>query len=283
VEYRYLNGEIIPGDQIWISPDDRGFLFADGVYEVVRWYEGFFFDMESHLSRLKRSLEAVRIEWKEADSFPLIAEELIKKNGLKGQPAIVYLEVSRGSAPRGHAFPSPAVPPTVYAYARLLRSDPSRLMKGISVITRKDNRWSRCDIKSISLLPNILAFQEAKEAGCDECVFIRDGMVTECSHANFFLVTGDVLCTAPESEYILSGISRKNIIRLAHEAGISVKETNLYEADLDRCTEIFLSNTTSEIAPVISVNNRKVGNGVPGPVTRILRSKFDALINSLRD
>ena len=282
METGYFNNRFFPVDEIAISPNDRGFLFADGVYEVLRWYNGFFFDAEAHLSRLKKSLDGIRIDWKDADSFIYIAEELIRRNDLADKPATVYFQVTRGAAPRNHAFPSPSVPPTIYSFARLLRTDSELISKGISVITGKDTRWTRCNIKSVSLLPNILGFQEAREAGCQEYIFIRNGLVTEGSHANVFIVFGNEIRTHPESESILSGITRKNIIRLAMEAGISVREVAVPASELPEADEIFTSNTTSEIAPVISVDGKSVGSGKPGPVTLELRLKFDAMINSLR-
>ncbi len=278
----YFNGTFLPKDGIHISPDDRGFLFADGIYEVVRWYEGFFYDMDGHLARLKRSMSEVRITWKDADIFPSVALELISRNSLNNIPSLVYLQVTRGTAKRAHAFPEPPVPPTVYAFARGFHPEKEMIAGGISAILRKDTRWSRCDIKSISLLPNILSFQEAREAGCYECIFSREGIITECAHSNVFFVTAGTLITHPESEHVLSGITRKNILRLAYESGIPVKETAVYEERLNEVTEAFVTNTSFEIGPVISINNVPVGDGRPGPVTRLLREKFDAEISALK-
>src|SRR5664280_1565733 len=154
METAYFNGRLLSKDDIRLSPDDRGFLFADGVYEVIRWYEGFFYDMNSHLTRLKRSLRELRINWPEADSFPSIARELLKLNKLENQPAMVYLQVTRGPARRTHSFPSPEVPPTSYAYSWGFNPDNVLIETGIKVMLKEDIRWSRCDIKSVSLLPN---------------------------------------------------------------------------------------------------------------------------------
>ena len=274
METAYLNGNFLPKSEIRISPDDRGFLFADGIYEVVRWYEGSFYDMDGHMSRLKRSMKEVRIEWSEADSFPSVARELIGRNNLNQRPSLVYLQVTRGSAKRTHAFPSPPVPATVYAFAWGFRPDPEIIAKGIRVIIKKETRWNRCDIKSISLLANVLSFQEAIEKGCLECIFVRDGVITECAHSNVFFVIDGVLHTHPESDNILSGITRKNILRLARNEGIPVSETALPESRLNEISEAFVTNTSFEIAPVISIENRKVGKGITGPVTRLLCEKF---------
>ncbi len=278
----YLNGRYLPREEIRISPDDRGFLFADGIYEVVRWYQGFFYDMEGHLARLKRSLKEIRIEWKDTDTFPSIAAQLIDRNNLQDIPTLVYIEVTRGAAKRAHAFPDPAVEPTVYAFARGFHPEKDLIASGISAILRKDWRWTRCDIKSVSLLPNILSFQEAREAGCYECIFSRDGQITECAHSNVFFVVDGVLVTHPESNLVLSGITRRNILKLARLAGIPVKEEPLPESRIREVSEAFVTNTSFEIAPVITIDSISVGTGKPGPVTSLLRKKFDESIISLR-
>lgn len=276
----YYNGKFLSKERVKISPDDRGFLFADGIYEVARWYEGFFFDMESHMARMKRSLNEIHISWPDADSFPSIARELINRNKLQGKPSLVYLQVTRGVAKRIHSFPSPPVNPTVYAFAWTFNPAKEKISKGISTILRNDPRWNRCDIKSISLLPNILCFQEAVEAGSMECIFIKDGMMTECAHSNVFFVIDGKIFTHPESESILSGVTRKNFIRLAHEAGISIFEIPVAANRLNEVSEAFVTNTSFEIAPVVTIDGKPVGTGVPGPVTKILRERFDAGISS---
>jgi D-alanine transaminase len=274
MDIAYLNGKFLPSDQITISPDDRGFLFADGIYEVVRWYEGGFFDMDGHLLRMKRSMREIRIEWPGADEFPGIANDLILRNSLQNQPALVYIQVTRGVARRSHSFPSPTVPPTVYAFARGFNPDPEMIERGIKTILKKDIRWSRCDIKSVSLLPNILSFQDAVEAGTLECIFERDGLITECAHSNVFFVKEGVLYTHPESDNILSGISRKNVIQIAKHEGINVKEEAVSLKDLQMMDEAFITNTSFEVAPVILINSTLVGNGKPGPLTLRLRNLF---------
>lgn len=273
--YAYFNGEFLPKDDVKISPDDRGFLFADGIYEVIRWYEGFFYDMESHMVRLKRSMREIRISWAEADSFPRIAAELIDRNDLNDRPSLIYLQVTRGAAKRTHVFPSPPVEPTVYAFAWGIRPAKEMLSSGVGVILSKDPRWNRCDIKSVSLLPNILHIQKASEAGSMECIFVKDGMMTECAHSNAFFVIAGILFTHPESDSILSGVTRKNIIRIAREAGISVIEIAVSASRLNDIGEAFITNTSFEIVPVISIDNKPVGDGKPGPITKILRERFD--------
>jgi len=282
METAYFNGKFLPKNEIHISPDDRGFLFADGIYEVVRWYEGFFYDLQGHVARLKRSLKEVRIDWPGTDSFPAIALELITRNNLQNQPALVYLEVTRGAAKRKHAFPSPQVEPTVYAFATGFMPDSELMKNGIGIISRKDIRWNRCDIKSVSLLPNILLFQEAREEDCHECIFSRDGYITEGAHSNIFFVVDGVLRTHPESENILSGITRNNVLRIAKKNKVPVSERAVEENILPDVNEAFITNTSSEIAPVISINHKPVGDGKPGPVTTFLCSKFREDLASMK-
>jgi D-alanine transaminase len=282
METAYFNGKLLPKDEIKLSPDDRGFLFADGIYEVVRWYEGFFYDMISHVTRLKRSLRELRINWSEADSFPAFAGNLIKMNNLENQPAMVYLQVTRGAAPRSHSFPSPEVPPTAYAYAWGFIPDRNSMETGIKVMLKEDIRWSRCDIKSVALLPNTLSFQEAYENGLKECIFIRNGLITEGSHSNIFFVIDNTLFTHPESNHILSGITRKNILRIAQESGIKIREEALQENRIRLVQEAFITNTSAELTPVTELGGNTIGEGVPGPVTKSIRTKFDNEIKALK-
>jgi D-alanine transaminase len=270
----YLNGQFLNKEDIKISPDDRGFLFADGIYEVVRWYQGEFYDIDGHLTRLKRSLKELRIKWDEEDSFPAISRELIKLNELQKEQALVYIQVSRGVAPRTHSFPANDVSPTIYAFASSTKADTIAIESGVSVLIKKEMRWSRCDIKSISLLPNTLCFQESKENGNYECVFVRDGLITEGTHSNIFFVINGALYTHPESEYILSGITRKNVIRIALDLGIPVKEKAVTETIIGNINEAFLAGTGVEITPVIMMGENIIGNGQPGPLTKSIMEKF---------
>ncbi len=278
----YFNGKYIPKDEVRISPDDRGFLFADGVYEVVRWYQGFFYDMDSHLLRLKRSLKELRILWSEEDSFPAIARQLISLNSLEDQTSMVYFQVTRGAAPRTHDFPIPPVKPTIYGSARSFTPDITGIENGISVFLKKEIRWSRCDIKSVSLLPNTLSYQEAKDHGFQESVFIRNGIITEGSHSNIFFIINGSLYTHPESDFILSGITRKNVLRIAREAGINICETAVTEKMTGSINEAFLTGTGAEVTPVIRMGDQIIGDGVPGPVTQILKEIFQKELIEMR-
>jgi D-alanine transaminase len=282
MEIAYYNGNYLPKDEVKISPDDRGFLFAEGIYEVIRWYEGFFYDMEGHLARLERSLREIMIQWPEENSFPMIARELIRLNNLEKSSALIYLQVTRGSAERTHSFPSPPVTPTVYAFAKDFIPENAGKESGIGVMLKEDIRWSRCDIKSVALLPNTLSFQEALDRGFFECAFVRNGIITECSHSNMFFVVNGILFTHPESVHILSGITRKNIILVARKAGIQVIEEAVSEKMLGKVQEIFITNTSGEITPVINVGDMVIGGGIPGPVTRIIRERFNEEICTLK-
>jgi D-alanine transaminase len=282
METAYFNGKLLPKDEIKLSPDDRGFLFADGIYEVVRWYKGFFFDMDGHMARLKRSLRELRINWPDIDKFPSLANDLIKLNKLENEPAMIYLQVTRGAARRSHSFPSPEVSPTIYSYAWGFNPDSQSKESGIKVMLKEDIRWTRCDIKSVALLPNTLSFQEAFENGMKECIFVRNGLITEGSHSNIFFVIDGTLFTHPESNHILSGITRKNILRIANESGIKIREEAIPENRIRIVKEAFITNTSAEVTPVTEIGGNTVGDGVPGNVTTIIRDKFDEEIKAFK-
>lgn len=282
METAYFNGKLLPKEEISINPDDRGFLFADGIYEVIRWYQGVFYDMNSHQTRLKRSLRELRINWADTDLFPAVALDLIKRNNLENQHAMVYLQVTRGASRRSHSFPKPDVTPTAYAYAWGFTPDIKAMETGIKVMLKEDIRWSRCDIKSIALLPNTLSFQEACENGLKECIFVRNGLITEGSHSNIFFVIDGTLYTHPESNHILSGVTRKNILRIAEECGIRIREEAVQENRIRFVKEAFISNTSSEVTPVTEIGGNTLGEGVPGPVTRMLQDKFNLEIKALK-
>jgi D-alanine transaminase len=278
----YFNGKFLPHNEISISPDDRGFLFADGVYEVVRWYEGFFFDINSHVERLKRSLRELSIKWDDAGNFPSIAEQLLRVNKLMSRPSLIYIQVTRGSATRSHSFPVPDVLPTVYANAWEFTPDSSFKKSGVKVMLKEDIRWSRCDIKSVALLPNTMSFQEAYSKGLQECIFIRNGLITEGTHSNIFFIINNTLFTHPESNYILSGITRKNVLRIAKNKGIRIKEEAVHAENIKSIQEAFISSTTAEVTPVLSLGGGIVGDGKPGPVTRLIQAGFDSEITGLK-
>lgn len=270
----YLNGQFIQSDQAAISPDDRGFLFGDSIYEVTRWYGGYFLDLPGHAARLRRSLKETRIEWDEQDRIEELSEELIHRNGLGGECAIVYFQVTRGAAPRSHAFPSPPVKPTAYAFARRHSIDTLACERGVGLWLVPDPRWNRCDIKSTALLANILPYQEAHDKGFSEVCFVRNGIVTEGAHSNIFFVRDGTLYTHPESNDILSGITRKIIIALAAEHLIPLVKEAVASDMIPYMHEAFICNTTGEIIPVLKITDQIIGEGRPGPVTRKILGLF---------
>lgn len=271
----YLNGQYLPLEEARVPVEDRGFLFADGLYEVIRVYNGRIFALEPHLRRLADGLRALRIGFTGLDQLGPIAERLLDQNGLRSGDATLYIQVTRGAAPRAHAFPSPDVPPTVYVAARPFTPYPAAYYEnGVKAITVPDTRWTRCDIKTVSLVANVLANQQAKEAGAFEALFVRDGVVIEGSHSNLFAVYGDTLVTYPASNYILAGITRSIVLDIAAELGIPVRQGPILADQLFAAGELFLSGTTTEVMPVVQVDGRPIADGRPGPVTQRIQRAF---------
>ena len=275
----YLRGEYLSADEARVPVNDRGFLFADGVYEVTPAYRGRLFRWNSHLARLRRGLAAIAIDF-DAASLLEVKEGLLARNGLTDVPvAYVYVQVSRGVAPRSHAFPDPPVLPTVYGFANQYHRPPiDRWQQGFDAVTVPDQRWARCDIKAIALLPNVLAQQAAADAGVTDAIFVRDGMALEGSHANLFAVFDGVLTTSPKSNYILHGVTRDFVIELAQRLGIPVEERAFTLAELYAADEVFLSGTTTEVRPSVKVDGRRIGDGRVGPVARALFNEFLATV-----
>jgi len=262
----YLNGTYLPRDQARISPDDRGFLFSDGVYEVVRAYDGRLFELERHLDRLAASLRALRIQGVDAGSLTEVCDALLDRNDLDTSDALVYLQVTRGAAPRTHRFPDPAVQPTVYGSARAFRPEHAP-EEGTRAVTVADQRWARCDIKTVALIPNCLASQAAREAAADEAIFVRDGVALEGTHTNLFAVVRGEVRTAPLTNYILPGVTRAVVLDVCHDKGLAAVERPVFLEELFRADEVFLAGTTTEVAPVLDIDGRAIGTGRPGEIT----------------
>jgi len=273
-EIIYLNGKYMASDKAAISPEDRGFYFADGVYEVIKYYKGRSFCFEDHLLRLRNSLDAVRIEFSGLHELRKICDNIMDVNHLKSKHAGIYIQITRGVAPRVHRFPAKDTSPTLYIRAFELPGYPNEMQHGIRVITRMDIRWLRCDVKSIALLPNTLLFQEAAEQNAGECFLIRDGCFTEATHSNIMVVMGGKVYTHPDSNLILPGITRKVVIRICHDLGISIAERPIKTEETDLFKECFITGTGSEIIPVVSIDGRPVADGKAGPVTRKLQNEF---------
>lgn len=274
----YFNGKIRNKDEVRISPDDRGFVFGDGVYEVILSYKGRLFRAGAHFERLRRSLKELRIREPDLKVLRNVADKLIHENHLDQKIATVYIQISRGAAPRKHFFPAEDTPVSVYAAAGPFDPPEEEWEQGTSVILLPDNRWLRCDIKSTSLLPNVMACQQAKEAGAKEAVFIRDGAVTEGSHSSFAAVFKGTLHTFPESHYILPGITRQLVLKLCPEMDIPVSLYPIQESHLQNADECMLLGTTTEVMPVVRINGQQVGDGRPGPVTRRLQQALRKMI-----
>lgn len=269
----YFNGNYLPKDQVRVSLDDRGFLFGDGVYEVARTYGGKLFELEAHLARLRFGVCELGINGVDVDALGRVAQELLRRNELTSGDATVYFEVTRGAAPRTHFFPDPPVPPTVFVQAARFtpKLDPS---KGIAAITVPDIRWARCDIKTVQLLPNVLANQKARALGVGDALFVRDGVLLEGSHSALFFVFGQEVRTAPKTNYILPSITREILLELCRSAGIPAREMAVFMHDLPRATEAFIAGTTTEVMPVVRIDGVPLGGGTPGPVTRRLQQLF---------
>ncbi|MFP4484083.1 MAG: D-amino acid aminotransferase [Spirochaetaceae bacterium] len=299
----YLSGRYLPKGEALISPDDRGFLFADGVYEVLRFYDGRFFLLEEHLARLAHSMEAIRLSPGPDQLWPSwtdVFDELVSRNGLTGTDGFVYLQVTRGAAPRSHAFPPPSVPPTMYAYVweHPRSADDRRRHDGVAAITYPDRRWGRCDIKSVALLPNVLAQQAAVDRGAYEAILCRqdgpregalqepvlrdDAIVTEGSHSSLFMVRHGEVRTHPLNEGVLPGITRSFVVELAEEANVGLREEIFTLRELQTADEAFLTGTGSEIAPVVRLDHEPVGSGTPGPITRRLQTLFEDRVATFR-
>ncbi len=273
----YLNGEYLPRNEALVPADDRGFLLSDGIYEVTPAYGGRFFHGDRHLARMSHGLAALRIDY-DTGRLPAIQKRLLEVNGLADADfAYVYMQVTRGAAPRTHFFPPDAVEPTVYAYARP-HQRPSRATweRGYRAITVPDRRWARVDIKSIALLPNVLAMQAAVDAGVNDVILVRDGVALEGAHSNFFAVSGGAVVTHPATHQILHGITREYVLERAARVGIPVELRPLQLEELSSASEAFLTGTTTEVHPIVEIDGRPVGDGTVGPVAKRLQEAFMA-------
>jgi D-alanine transaminase len=273
----YLNGEFVPADEAMISVNDRGFLLSDGLYEVTPAYDGRFFRMDRHMARLERGLSELRIALDPAKAgIRDVHERLMDENGLRAADmSIVYLQVTRGVAPRSHWFPKDPVQPTVYAFAKaILRPDRDRWLQGFEAVTVPDRRWARRDIKSIALLPNVLAMQAAVDHGVTDALLVSEGVAIEGGHANFFAVFGDTIATHPTSNRILHGVTRAYVLEIARELGFHVEERAVQVEELQHATETFFTGTTAEVRPTVRIDGRNIGDGAVGPVARRLYEAF---------
>lgn len=271
----YLNGKYTPKEKAFISVDDRGFLFGDGIYEVSAGYRGKLFRWPRHLARVQRGLAALRIDY-DPSALEEVHLRLLAENDLARVPvAYIYLEITRGVAPRAHQFPTTPVAPTVYLFAGEYHRPPSdRWERGFSSVTVPDQRWARVDVKTIQLLPNVLGKQAAIDNGVDEIVYVKDGMAIEGALNNFFTVFGRTVVTHPASNQILAGISREVVLELCPKLGYRVEQKAITLAELYQADEAFHTGTLTEVKPCVQVDGRPIGTGKPGPVTRALYDAF---------
>jgi D-alanine transaminase len=270
----FVNGAFLPFEEARVPINDRGFLFADGIYEVSAALNGRLVDNEAHLARLHRCLGEIRIPNPySAEEWTRLEEELVRRNGLV--EGLVYMQVTRGAAERDFAFPKSAAPTVVmFTQAKVITRSP-QAEAGVAVVTTPDLRWKRRDIKSVALLAQVLAKQEAAEAGVFEAWMVEDGFVTEGSSSTAFIMTADGrIVTRPLSTAVLPGITRLAVMRLASERGLLVEERLFTVEEAHGAAEAFLTSASSFVTPVVAIDGRPVGTGKPGPLTRRLRQLY---------
>jgi D-alanine transaminase len=273
----YLNGQFLPLAEAKVPVLDRGFVFGDGVYEMVPVYSKKPFRLDAHLRRLQASLDGIRLanphgmaEWRER------ILQLIERQDFADQS--LYLQVTRGVAPRDHAFPE-GVAPTVFMFAQpLVTASDAQKAAGVCAVTAVDNRWLRCDIKAISLLPNILLRQQAVDAGCAETVLLRDGFLTEGAASTIFVVLDGVLLAPPPSNLMLTGITYDVVLELAAANGIPHAVRAISEAEVRGADELWMTSSTREVMAIVKLDGVPVGTGAPGP----LAQRMDGLYQTFK-
>lgn len=277
----FLNGDYLPISEAKVSVLDRGFIFGDGVYEVIPAYGGRLFRFAEHIQRLQDSLDAIRLknpyrphEWQ------TILNRLLPADSTADQS--VYLQLTRGVAPRDHGFPT-ATQATVFAMANPLSAPhPDWLKQGIEAVSLPDSRWQHCNIKSIALLANILLRQQAMDENAMEAILIRDGLVTEGAASNVFIVKNGLIKTPIKDNHLLPGITRDLLVELARTNQLACEETTVSETELLEADEVWLSSSNKEVLPVTRLNHQTVGDGKPGPVWQKMYTIFQAYKQNLR-
>ena len=275
----YLDGAYVDSSDARVSVDDRGFVFGDGVYEVTRALGGRLFAGDRHLRRLERGMRELELHWPEgldASGLRTVSERLLHENDLLRGEAVVYAQITRGVAPRSHAFPPSDTAPTVYVAASPFTPIDELRAQGAAAVTVPDIRWGRCDLKTLQLLPNVLAKQRAAAADAFEAIQMRDGVVIEGASTNVFVLLDGVLRTHPADRRILAGVTREILLELARELGLSARQEPVTEAELRRSSEVFVTGTTTDVMPVVRLDGRPVGAGRPGAVARRLQAGLRA-------
>ncbi len=275
----YLHDSFIPLSEAKVSVLDRGFIFGDAIYEVIPVFCGKMFRFEEHLSRLNNSLNSVKIPNPySSEKWFSILQELITKNSVddkNAEPLSVYLQITRGVAPRNHVFPE-NTKPTVFISANPLATiESSILEKGVAVVTMDDIRWQYCQIKTTSLIANILLRQQAAEKNAVEALLIKNGFVTEGAASNVFIIKDSIIYTPPKTNCVLPGITRDLVVELALELKLNIREEAIPQQLLDNADEVWLTSSMKDILPVTKINNNNVGTGLPGPLWNKLHQAFN--------
>ena len=272
------NDRLVKDGDIQLSKEDRGYQFGDGIYEVIRIYDGSMFTATEHINRFYNSADKIKLVIPfTKDVFHKMLYDLIEANEITtGQ---VYVQITRGASPRQHQFPTDAVEPVLTAYTKEVERPVSQMANGVAAKTVEDVRWLRCDIKSLNLLGNVMAKQEAHEAGCFEALLHRGDSITEGSSSNMYGIKDGVLYTHPVTNLILNGITRNVILECCKEIGLPVVEEPMSLTTLYSNEEFFMSSTTAEIMPIIVIDGKKIGNGLPGNWTKKLQTALEAKIN----
>ncbi len=277
----YLNGEFLPIENAKVSVLDRGFTFGDGVYEVIPVYKKKTFCMEQHISRLETSLVALKIKsTMTREKWTSVIHELIDRSAYLN--SWIYLQITRGVCKREHAFPKIDISETVFAMIYPFQPPNDHLRKiGLKAIGIPDKRWFYCNIKSTSLLGNVLAKQNAVEADVDEVLQFRNGILTEGSSSNIWIISSERLLAPRKNNLILDGVRYDLLIKLANKIGIEFEARDLLESDVKNADELIATSALKEILPIVNYNKKPIGNGIPGPIFLRLRAEYDSLVNSL--
>jgi D-alanine transaminase len=274
----YLNGQFLKAEDAKLSVLDRGFIFGDGVYEVWRVVDGKLFEDRRHNTRLKSGLKTIEIAVpdRDVDALSQVAERLLKENDLTSGEGTFYVEITRGAAPRTHAYPPAGTTPTIFGMVSRFEVPHAMREAGAKCITENDVRWLRCDVKTVQLLPNCMAKQKASEAGAMEAIFIRDDIVTEGTHTSLFAVKDGTLKTHPLGPLILPSITRELILEIAREQQVPVSEKPFTKKELFAMDEVFVSGTTTDVTPIVEIDGKRISTGKPGPVSKLLYAGLQA-------
>jgi D-alanine transaminase len=278
----YLNGAYLPLGEARVSVLDRGFMLGDGVYELIPVYRRKPFRLDEHLRRLQHSLDGIRLPNPlQADAWRQVIGQIVELHGPDNQS--VYVQVTRGAAPRDHAFPANVAPTVLVMSMPLAMPDPAQIEGGVGAVSAGDIRWGRCDLKTIGLLPNVLAKQQAVEAGCVECILFRDGVLTEGAASNIFVVRNGVVLAPVKDHRMLPGITYDLVIELAQADGMSLAVRDIAEQEVRSADELWLTSSSREVQAIVKLDGLPVGNGTPGPLYRRMYQLYQRFKKTLTD